>query len=122
MQFIIDFSDAARAPATTDRPPAPRLLAGAPIFTTHNLAEHEKGRLFAGRWTSTPGRWRVSYDEWEYMMILSGTGALHGDDGQSFRLAPGVSLVVEPGFSGEFEVETELTKDYVILLPTTTSA
>lgn len=121
MQHIIDFTEATRTDGLTDRPAPARLIHGTPVFTTRNLAEHESGRLLAGRWTSTPGCWRVAYDEWEYMMILNGTGTLRGDDGHSIHLAPGVSLVVEPGFIGQFEVETELTKDYVILLPATPS-
>ncbi len=48
----------------TGAPAADRLIAGEPVHTTWNLEDDGKG-LYAGIWQSTPGKWRISYDEWE---------------------------------------------------------
>ena len=46
------------------RPAPERLIAGDPVHRTW-LTEEADG-LYAGVWESTPGTWRVVYDEWEY--------------------------------------------------------
>ncbi|WP_296741716.1 cupin domain-containing protein, partial [Mesorhizobium sp.] len=52
--------------------PAPdRLISGDPKFGTWNVEERDGG-LYAGIWESTPGKWRIVYDEWEFCHILSG--------------------------------------------------
>ncbi|MGB7322957.1 MAG: cupin domain-containing protein, partial [Albidovulum sp.] len=58
------------AAAEHDRPSPEKLISGDPEFTTWN-AEEING-LYCGIWQSTPGKWRISYDEWEYCTILSG--------------------------------------------------
>ena len=55
--------------------PAPeKVLAGDPRFRTWNLEERDG--LYAGIWESTPGKWTISYDEWEYCRILSGRSVI----------------------------------------------
>ena len=105
---------------TTDRPaetgtPAPdRLIAGAPRFTTWETTS--RAGLYAGIWESTPGKWRVVYDEWEYCHILSGVSVLTDAEGRETRLEAGASIVIEPGFQGTWEVLETTRKDYVIVL------
>lgn len=94
--------------------PAPeRVLEGSPRFKTWSFDE-ATGGLYAGIWEATPGKWRVSYDEWEYFHILSGHSILTSDSGEVVDLRPGVSLVVRPGFAGTWEVLETTRKDYVI--------
>ena len=72
--------------------------------------------MFAGVWRSSPGKWRVSYDEWEYFNVLSGHGILTDAQGNITVLEAGGRHIIRPGFVGTFEVIEELTKDFVILI------
>ncbi len=96
--------------------PAPdRLLAGNPVFTTWNV-EEAPGGLYAGIWQSTPGKWRISYDEWEYFSILEGYSIVTEDSGVPFHLRAGDRMILRPGFKGTWEVLETTRKDYVIRL------
>ena len=100
------------APEIT-RPAPEKVLAGDPVHTTWNI--EEKGALFSGLWQSTPGKWRVSYAEWEYVHILEGVSILTDAAGNATTLRAGDSWIIRPGFEGTWDcVETTL-KDYVIL-------
>lgn len=50
--------------AEVERPAPDRVIAGDPVFTSWTLEDRDG--LYCGIWESTPGAWRVSYDEWEY--------------------------------------------------------
>lgn len=96
--------------------PAPgRLISGAPRFRTWNLEEADGG-VYAGVWESTPGKWRIEYDEWEYFHILEGHSIVTSDDGEVFDLKVGDRMVLRPGFKGSWEVLETTRKDYVIRL------
>lgn len=105
----------ASGPGETGAPAADRLISGSPVFTTWNCEERED-RLFAGVWQSTPGKWRIAYEEWEFFHILCGVSIVTGDDGTQFRLAAGDNLILRPGFSGTWEVIETTRKEYVILV------
>ena len=96
------------------RPDPARRVAGDPVHTTWNIEERDG--LYCGIWQSTPGAWRIAYDEWEYCHILSGHCVITGDDGTTTTLRAGDSLVLRPGFTGIWEVIETVTKDYVIRL------
>jgi uncharacterized protein len=96
----------------TDRPAPDRLLAGDPEFTSWNLEERDG--LYCGIWQSTPGKWRIIYDEWEYCHILSGVSILTEDGGEAFTVRAGDSFMLRPGFKGTWEVVETTRKDYVI--------
>ena len=94
--------------------PAPdRLISGTPEFTTWNVEEAEGG-LYAGIWQSTPGKWRIAYDEWEYFHILEGYSVVTEDGGDVVHLKAGDSYILRPGFKGTWEVLETTRKDYVI--------
>ncbi len=96
--------------------PAPgRLISGEPKFRTWNIEEAEGG-LYAGIWESTPGKWRIEYDEWEFCHILSGLSVISSDDGETRTAKPGDSFVIKPGFRGTWEVLETTRKEYVIRL------
>lgn len=97
------------------RPDPARLVSGDPEHRTWNL--EDSNGLYAGIWESTPGAWRVAYDEWEYCRILSGTSILHPDNSAPFTVTTGDSFVIRPGFTGVWEVVETTRKDYVIRLP-----
>ena len=100
--------------AETTRPAPEKVLAGDPVHTTWNAEERDG--LYCGIWQSTPGKWRISYEEWEYCRILSGRSVITGDDGTEYPLAAGDSFIMRPGFSGTWEVLETTRKDYVIRL------
>ncbi|WP_413720396.1 cupin domain-containing protein [Silicimonas sp. MF1-12-2] len=93
--------------------PAPeKVLAGDPRFRTWNLEERDG--LYAGVWESTPGKWAISYDEWEYCRILSGRSVITSEDGEAVEVGPGDGFVLRPGFRGTWEVVETTRKEYVI--------
>jgi uncharacterized cupin superfamily protein len=101
-------------PAETSRPPAEKVVSGDPVHTVWNLEDREG--LYAGIWQSTPGKWRISYDEWEFCHILSGVSMLAEDGGQVRRVGAGDSFILRPGFKGTWEVIETTCKEYVIRL------
>lgn len=104
------------AVAPEEGAPAPdRVLSGSPTFRTWNVEEAEGG-LYAGIWEATPGKWRISYDEWEFCHILSGISVISEDGGQARTVRAGDSFVLRPGFKGSWEVLETTRKEYVIWL------
>jgi uncharacterized protein len=97
-----------------DRPAPDRVIAGDPVFTSWTLEDRDG--LYCGIWESTPGAWRVSYDEWEYCRILSGVSILTEEGGAPVTLRAGDSFVLRPGFRGVWEVVETTRKDFVIRL------
>lgn len=95
-------------------PAADRLISGNPEFTTWNVEERDG--LYCGIWRSTPGKWRIIYDEWEYCHILEGHSILTEDGGEPRHVRAGDSFILRPGFMGTWEVVETTTKDYVIRL------
>lgn len=96
------------------RPNPEKVLAGDPVHTTWNLEERDG--LYCGIWQSTPGKWRISYDEWEYCTILSGVSILTEDGNAPQIVKAGDSFILRPGFKGTWEVIETTRKDYVIRL------
>ncbi len=113
MNFLFLSIDGAEA--EDGAPPPERVLSGDPRFKTWNL-EEQPGGLYAGIWESTPGKWRIEYDEWEYCRILSGVSIIAEDGGGARRISAGDSFIIRPGFRGSWEVIETTRKEYVIRL------
>lgn len=111
MSLIQHLTRAAAAPEV-DRPDPAKVIAGDPVHTTWNVEDADG--LYCGLWQSTPGTWRVSYAEWEYVHILEGVSVLTGADGQSVTLRAGDAWIIRPGFEGTWEVLETTLKEYVI--------
>ena len=94
------------------RPDAKKVLAGDPVHTTW-LIEETNG-LDCGLWRSTPGKWGISYDEWEYVYIHEGHSILTHINGSATTLRAGDSFIIRPGFVGTWEVVETTLKDFVI--------
>lgn len=94
------------------RPDASKIVAGDPVHTTWNIEDCDG--LYCGLWQSTPGTWRISYAEWEYIYIHSGHSVLTDADGQQTVLKAGDSYIIRPGYCGTWDVIETTLKDYVI--------
>ncbi len=94
-----------------------KIITGTPKTRTWNHGTYLNEMLFTGTWEATPGRWHVHYDEWEYCYILKGKSVITDQDGNSITVNTGDSFVIEPGFSGTWEVIETVEKNYVILMP-----
>jgi len=99
----------------TDGPSPDRLMSGNPKFRTWNREDTGDG-VYAGIWESTPGKWRIEYDEWEFCHILSGVSIISEDGGEARHVRTGDSFILRPGFKGSWEVIETTTKEYVIRL------
>ena len=98
----------------TGRPDPGKVVRGDPVHTTWNIEDRDG--LCCGIWQSTPGAWRVAYDEWEYIRILAGHSILTPEGGAPVDLRAGDSYIIRPGFTGVWEVVETTRKDYVIRL------
>ena len=95
------------------RPDPEKVISGDPVHTTWSV--EDRSPIFAGLWHSTSGKWRVSYDEWEYFRLLEGVSVVTDANGQSTTLRAGDAFVIRPGFAGTWEVLDATLKDYVIV-------
>lgn len=108
-------------PAAADLIDAPvnpeALLSGAPAPQARVTYDAPDERLCAGEWSAGVGTWRVSYDEWEYCLLISGRCVVTGDDGSRIEAGPGDAFVLEPGFTGTWEVLEPMRKHFVVRTP-----
>ncbi|MAY62578.1 MAG: cupin [Rhizobiales bacterium] len=111
--LILSLSTDAAGPEH-DAPAPEKVLSGDPKFTTWNAEERDG--LYCGIWQATPGKWRISYDEWEYCHILSGHSVITEEGGEAVTVRAGDSFILRPGFKGTWEVLETTRKDYVIRL------
>ncbi len=102
------------AEAEVSRPDPVKVLSGDPVHTAWNIEERDG--LYCGVWQSTPGKWRISYDEWEYCRVLSGISVVTEDGKAPVTVREGDSFILRPGFKGTWEVIETTRKDYVIRL------
>jgi uncharacterized protein len=102
------------APLEISRPSAEKVILGDPVHTVWNV--EDCSGLYAGNWQSPPGKWRISYDEWEFCHILSGVSVISEDGGEERRVGAGDSFILRPGFKGTWEVIETTHKEYVIRL------
>jgi uncharacterized cupin superfamily protein len=105
----LTIGDAAFEPIAADK-----IIAGAPTQRTWLSYQQTGGKLAAGQWEATPGKWRIAYAEWESMVMISGRCVVVGDDGSRIEAGPGDAFVIEPGFTGTWEVLETMRKHWVI--------
>ena len=95
-------------------PEPDRLIEGRAAHRVCNAFTDASGQFFCGRWTSTPGKWRVRYTESELCVMTSGRVIIKSDDGASNQFATGDAFVIPAGFSGTWTVLEDCTKIYAI--------
>lgn len=101
-------------PAESSTPAAERLIAGNPVQQISNAYAEASGQFFAGRWSSTPGIWRVRYTEHEFCHMLAGRVRIVSEAGTATEFVAGQSFVVPAGFAGTWEVIEATTKLYAV--------
>jgi len=94
--------------------PAKKVVAGAPATRSWVQYEEAGGRLASGIWDATPGKWRIAYSEWEFVVVVFGHCVIEGDDGSRIEAKAGDAFVIEPGFAGTWEVLETMRKHWVI--------
>jgi uncharacterized protein len=112
---VVSFASAVDAEHSAPDPS--RVLGGRPVLTTHNHYADPAQQFFSGVWSSTEGKWRVSYAEHEFCSLLEGRVRLVSDDGSVSEFATGDSFVIPAGFSGTWETLATCRKLYVIYVP-----
>lgn len=91
-----------------------KVISGEPIATTENVYTSEAGSFFSGVWSSSEGKWRVSYDEEEFCILLSGRVELTDAEGKSETFSAGDAFVIPAGFEGTWETLSPVRKLYAI--------
>ncbi|MDE8345990.1 MAG: cupin domain-containing protein [Acidocella sp.] len=102
-------ADAAWEPVAHDK-----IIAGTPQTRLWVHYHDQASGLSAGEWEAGVGAWRITYTEWEYVRVISGRCVITGDDGSRFEAGPGDGFVIEPGFTGVWEVLNPMRKHWVI--------
>ena len=90
------------------------VLAGEPRTRTLNHYTDPTGCFFSGVWESSPGKWRVSYTENEFVALLSGRVVLTADGAASETFVAGDAFVIPAGFVGTWETVEPVRKLYAI--------
>jgi uncharacterized protein len=109
---LFSFSDPVQPVPGT--PLAERILEGQPTWRTWKHFATPDGSMYAGLWESTPGKWRIDYQRWEFMSVQEGTCIITHESGAEYHLHSGSTLVIEPGFKGTWQVNTTMKKLFFI--------
>lgn len=94
--------------------PPEKLISGNPKQTVWMHYTDTSGQFLVGIWRSEPGKWRISYTEEEFCLMLEGTSVVTSEAGQSVTVRAGESFVIPRGFVGTWEVVEPTTKRFVI--------
>lgn len=94
--------------------PPEKLISGNPQQTVWMHYTDPTGQFMAGIWRSEPGKWRITYTEEEFCLMLEGTSIVTNEAGESVTVTAGESFVIPRGFVGTWEVVVASTKRFVI--------
>jgi uncharacterized cupin superfamily protein len=98
--------------------PAPeKILAGIPRTRVSNQYADPSQQFFCGLWSSTAGKWRVRYTEYEFCVLMEGRLRIESLAGEKLDLRAGDAFVVPAGFEGIWEVIEPCKKWYAIFEP-----
>jgi uncharacterized cupin superfamily protein len=95
--------------------PSPeKILSGIPRTRVSNQYADATQQFFCGLWTSTSGRWRVTYTEHEFCVLLEGRVRIESTAGDKSEFRAGDAFVVPAGFAGTWEVVEPCKKWYAV--------
>ncbi len=98
--------------------PAPEnILAGIPRTRVSNQFTDPSQEFHCGFWSSTAGKWRVRYTEYEFCVIIEGRVRIESLSGEKNDFRAGDAFVVPAGFQGIWEVSEPCKKWYSIFEP-----
>ena len=100
-------------------PASDRILEGHPVHRASNAFTDASSQFFCGRWSSSPGKWRVRYTENELCVLTAGRVTIESITGERQAFAAGDAFVVPAGFEGAWTVHEECVKFYAIFEPRT---
>ncbi len=95
-------------------PQPDRILEGHPAHRAWNAFTDASGRFHCGRWSSSPGRWRVRYTENELCVMTAGRVVIEDTCGTRETFSAGDAFVVPAGFEGTWTVTEPCSKVYAI--------
>ncbi|MCX6460658.1 MAG: cupin domain-containing protein [Actinobacteria bacterium] len=91
----------------------PGATRGEPLESARVL--FEDAHVEVGIWECTPGAFPSRRDGYrEAVTIITGAGVLRDNDGTVHPIAPGVSLAIPEGWSGEWDITETVRKFYVV--------
>jgi hypothetical protein len=94
--------------------PADRILKGAPAAQT--LVTARSGAGESGLWRVTEGEFTTVHEGYiEFVHIIEGEGELVHDNGEIWKLSPGVTITMDDGWRGRWIIRQPLVKAYAIL-------
>lgn len=108
---------AGEVPVEHAAPDPERLIAGDPHQRVANFFSDPSGQFHVGRWSSTPGRWRVRYTENELCVMTAGRVVIRSATNEAHAFAAGDAFLIPAGFEGTWEVLQECSKIYAIFQP-----
>ena len=111
---VVDFADPGIAGQRRLADLPNRVIEGDPHHDTQLQFESPDGKLVAGTWTSTPGKWHAFSDRDEFCYIISGHCRLIHAAGNAQTFKTGDAFLIPNGFRGFWEVVETTTKHYVI--------
>jgi uncharacterized cupin superfamily protein len=99
----------------------PRIIVeGTPRTGAANAYSDPSGQFHCGIWQSSPGKWKITYIEHEFCVILSGRAVLTNEAGARIEVAAGDAFVIPAGFKGTWETLSDIRKYYAIFEPSGT--
>lgn len=112
---VISFANAPKSESRRRLSDLPdRVVDGDPDHVTRMQFESPDGKLVAGTWTSTPGKWHAFTGRDEFCTIVSGHCRLISESGKMQTFTAGDAFMIPNGFVGYWEVIETTTKHFVI--------
>ncbi len=112
---VFKFPPPTEAPITTDLEGWTK-VEGAPSMKTWIQHTSLDGSVISGTWEATVGVYRAVYAAYEFVHLIEGRIVITPDGGEAVTLGPGDGFVVEPGFSGTWEIQAPVKKHFCIKL------
>lgn len=82
----------------------------------HYLSEEGGVTTSSGLWEATEGSFAFRFEHWEFFRVISGVAVVTPEGGDPMTLRAGDALVMEPGFTGRWDVVETMLKHYVTRL------
>jgi uncharacterized cupin superfamily protein len=101
-------------PGESSGPSPEKILSGIPRARVSTQFSDRAQQFFCGIWTSTSGKWRVRYTEYEFCVLIEGRVRIESAAGERLDLRAGDAFVVPAGFEGSWEVTEPCKKWFAV--------